>query len=185
MLTRLSAAQSRIDSAWVQPLSGGLGAFLGAMLAWGGGYSLLGVLASVLLGAVAGLVTFSDVRERKIPNVVTYPAFLGAVALAAGAGIDVAGNALLGAAVAGGAMLLFHGLSRGALGLGDVKLSTYLGAALGVQAVPVLLVFSSALGALGALVLVARGQGRGESFAYGPYIALSGLIVLVLRGPLP
>ncbi len=185
MLTRLSAARLRIDSAWAQALSGGLGASLGAMLAWGGGYSLPGVLGSVLLGAVAGLVTVSDLRDRKIPNAVTYPAFLGAVALAAAAGIDVAGNALLGATAAGGVMLLFHGLSRGALGLGDVKLSAYLGAALGVQAVPALLVLSSALGALGALVLLGRGQGRRESFAYGPYIALSGLIVLVLRGPLP
>lgn len=169
----------------MQPLFGALGALLGGMIAWGGGHSLLGVLGSVLLGAVAGLVTVSDVRERKIPNAVTYSAFLAAVALAAGAGIGVAGNALLGAAAAGGAMLLFHGLSRGALGLGDVKLSAYLGAALGVQAVPALLVLSSAAGALGALVLLGRGQGRRESFAYGPYIALSGLIVLALRGPLP
>ena len=185
MLTRLSVARFRIDSAWVQPLAGGLGASLGALVAWGGGFSLLGVLGSVLLGTVGGLVTVSDLRERKIPNAVTYPAFLGAVALAAGAGIEVAGNALLGAAAAGGALLLFHLLSRGALGLGDVKLSAYLGAALGVQAVPALLVLSAAVGALGALVLVARGQGRGDAFAYGPYIALSGLIVLVLRGPLP
>jgi leader peptidase (prepilin peptidase)/N-methyltransferase len=66
------------------------------------------------------------------------------------------------------------------MGYGDFKLLAALGAWLGWQQVPMVLLFSSFVGALFgiALIVLAR-HGRNQPLPYGPYLAASGWIAFV------
>lgn len=135
---------------------------------------------SALLVAV-GLI---DLRERRLPNLLTYGGT--AVAVLVAVLEDSLPSALLGGSVA----LLFFGalylLGRpwgGAFGLGDVKLAVLVGVISGWPvAVPALLlsVLLGGLVAAGIVVLqIAGGRYRpGTTMAYGPFLALGGLVAL-------
>jgi len=159
---------------------------------------------------LVALATRADVRTRKVPNVLTGPAFLLglAVHLALG-GVPAAGNALLGGVVAG--LVLLPGWFMGFMGAGDVKLMAAVGAwfgypdgllaavaaliAGGVIAVIVALqqgVLRQALKnalVLG-LSLVTRRAGAGplvpattgKRFPFAPAVLVGALFVLLKRG---
>ncbi|MYK56862.1 MAG: prepilin peptidase, partial [Acidimicrobiia bacterium] len=92
-----------------------------------------GVLAAHLVWAsVAASVVVTDLEHRLIPNRILYPgAAITAVLLPAGALLDGTPERLATAALGAGLCLLGMGalsiLGRGALGMGDVKLSAVLG----------------------------------------------------------
>jgi prepilin peptidase CpaA len=104
--------------------------------------------------AFLGLAAAWDVRERRIPNALTLPVLLGALALAA-AGLGALGlrEALLGAGAAFALLLLPYAV--GALGAGDVKAATALGALLGVGPVVGAVSWAVGLGGIFALGLLA------------------------------
>ncbi len=129
-------------------------------------------------------VTISDLERRIIPNRITGPAALAALAiglLTHPAGVP---GQLLGGAAGFAFLLLFAVAYRGGLGLGDVKLGGVLGLYLGssVAVAIVVAVFSSAI--LGLVVIARLGfkQGRKQLFAFGPFLALGG-VVGILAGP--
>ena len=65
------------------------------------------------------------------------------------------------------------------MGFGDFKLLAALGAWLGWQALPVLILLSSAVGAVLGIGLIATGLvKRSEPIPFGPYLALAGIITL-------
>ena len=73
-------------------------------------------------------------------------------------------------------------VTRGGIGGGDVKLIASLGIWLG----PEKLLTAAAMGLIAgggaaALLLLAKKKSRGSFFAYGPYFALSGFLVLLAR----
>jgi prepilin peptidase CpaA len=79
---------------------------------------------------LVALATRADVQSRRIPNVLTGPALLLGVLVHLGlGGLPGAGNALLGAVVAGAVLL--PGWLMGFTGAGDVKLMAAVGAWLG------------------------------------------------------
>ncbi len=82
----------------------------------------------VLLAALV-LAAAADVRRRRIPNAILYPAILLCLAAAVRNGNAGVWDAITGLVVCGG-LLVIPWLS-GALGGGDVKLAALLGAALG------------------------------------------------------
>jgi len=108
-----------------------------------------------------------DLRERRLPNLLTLPGatVILVVAVLAGRGTP----AVLGAAALGVLYLVVHLMDPAALGAGDVKLAVGLGALTGTFGVHVWL-----LGAIGAVLLtglagvvlaVAR---RGSTVPHGP-----------------
>lgn len=71
------------------------------------------------------------------------------------------------------------------MGYGDFKLMAALGAWLGWQSLPLLLLLSAGVGAIvGILLIVSRRQARDQAMPFGPYIALAGWIALLLGAPL-
>jgi leader peptidase (prepilin peptidase)/N-methyltransferase len=88
---------------------------------------------------------------------------------------------LLAALGAGVFLLLPNLVNRSAMGMGDVKLASFLGAGLGVGVVGAMVVaFASVLPfALGTL---ARGglSARKATLPFGPFLAFGGLVVLIL-----
>jgi len=124
-----------------------------------------------------------DLRAKVIPDIVTLPGIVYALALAAVVGTPPLPEAVLGAVAGGGILLLLAVVSRGAFGGGDIKLMAMLGAALGWNGALVVLAFSQVAAALAALaLLIARRAGRRDPLPVGAVISLFGAIML-LGGP--
>jgi leader peptidase (prepilin peptidase)/N-methyltransferase len=137
------------------------------------------VYVSVLIVCAA-----TDIIAYRVPNAVTYPAMAGA--LFVGATMPNAGlpSVLLGGLVVGGALLVPSLFTRGVgMGMGDVKLGTFVGLALGLDNAVGALFLTAIGGGLGAvLLLVTRLRHRGEPIPYAPFIAAGTLAVLFLEG---
>ncbi|MBA3399867.1 MAG: prepilin peptidase, partial [Acidimicrobiia bacterium] len=97
----------------------------------------LGVSATFIAISRAAIV---DVRQRRLPDVLTVPGALVSiatvvpVAAAEGTaiGVDVATSAALGAAAFAGPLLVLHLVSPAGMGFGDVKAGVALGTAIGL-----------------------------------------------------
>lgn len=132
--------------------------------------------------AVASLV---DLHDYIIPNeLVLFSLVVGLVMLFA---IPYPGKTWLqglsGAAVAFGFLLLVALLSRGGMGMGDVKLGAVIGLFLGVFWVPIGLMIAFLLGgAVGLILLALRLKGRKDEIPFGPYLAL-GAALTAIYGP--
>ena len=138
--------------------------------------------ALLTLPFVAALVAAAlvDLRTRRIPNTLTLPGATLAVVLVPLAGVLSWGGAIGGLGLAtllSGALYL---VARGAFGMGDVKLSAFLGAALGAGNVVAVLALASALGAIAAAIALARGAHHEDTVAFGPYLAAAGVLVWTL-----
>ena len=138
----------------------------------------LGALAATL--AIFALASAIDLEERRIPNRLTYPAIVSTLLAALLLGEGLA--SLTGLAAAGGFMLLAAAIGGDQLGMGDVKLSAFAGAALGVAAVPVFLVAATVSGAVLAIGLLVRTGDRHATLPFGPCLALGALFAMALEG---
>jgi leader peptidase (prepilin peptidase)/N-methyltransferase len=146
-----------------------------------------GDAAELVLGLVlvAFLVPISliDLDHRIIPDRLTVPAALLAVAL--GTALDPGGEParlLAGAAV--GAILAIPAIVHPAgMGMGDAKLVAVLGLFLGAAVAPAFAVAFLAGAVTGVALMVRKGvaAGRKTPIAFGPYLAL-GAVVAVLAG---
>ena len=118
-----------------------------------------------------------DVRERRLPNLLTLP---GAVVILLAAALAARGlPALAGAAALGGIYLLVHVISPAGMGAGDVKLALALGGLTGCFGVGVWFLAALAAplltAALAAIAKVSRGA---PSVPHGPSMCLaSGAVV--------
>ena len=84
---------------------------------------------------------------------------------------------------------VYHGFrlltGREGMGRGDFKLLALLGAWLGWQAIPTVILLSSLAGAVAGITLVAlRRRPRGAPLPFGPYLAAAGMIALYFGGVL-
>lgn len=144
--------------------------------------ALLGVLMVALLGPIAAI----DAERRIIPNRLTGPGALAAVAI--GLATDPSGlPAQLAAGAAGGGLLLIATLARPeGMGMGDVKLAALMGLCLGAAVAVALLVAFLAAGCFGLAVVARRGvaAGRRTTFPFGPFLALGALAALLAGQPL-
>ena len=160
------------------------GAALGAATAAVAGRSPAAIVITGAFVALLAAVSVIDLRERRIPNVWTYPAVLLALIVSAVAGPGTLLLALGGFAVAGGFFALMFIVGRGRLGMGDVKLGAASGAVLGLAGAPAFLFLGTFAGALAASAMLLRGAGRTATFAYGPSLAVGAAIAILWQGPL-
>jgi len=127
--------------------------------------------------AVLVAVSITDLERRIIPNRIIVPAL--AAALVVQTARDPSAEWLLGALAAGGFFLVLALVYPAGLGMGDAKLTAFMGAWLG-RDVAVALFAGSLLGMVPALVALLRpgGQGRKETLPYGPFLAAGGIVGL-------
>jgi leader peptidase (prepilin peptidase) / N-methyltransferase len=148
-----------------------------------------GAQPTVLLwcGLVATLVAlaFIDLDTSFLPDDLTLPLMWAGIVSAALGWIPVPLAASVGGAVAGYLSLwfVFHAyrLIRGkeGMGAGDFKLLAALGAWMGWQAIPSIILLSSAVGALvGIALIVFRRHDREVPIPFGPYLAGGGVAAL-------
>jgi leader peptidase (prepilin peptidase)/N-methyltransferase len=140
-------------------------------------------LGLVLVGVLVP-VALIDLEHRMIPNKITLPAAVAAVAI--GCALDLRGvpEQLIAGAGAGGFLLFFVLAYPRGMGMGDVKLAAVLGLFLG-RSVAVALLAGVLLGTVvGAAVMARVGveKGRKTAVPFGPFLAIGGLVGL-FAGP--
>jgi prepilin signal peptidase PulO-like enzyme (type II secretory pathway) len=143
----------------------------------GFGESLIAGFIAVVLIVVAA----TDLERRVIPNRIILPAT--ALILVAHLALTPARAWLfVVAAVGAGVVFLIPNLISGALmGMGDVKLATFLGAGLGLSVVgAVTVAFASVFPV--ALGFVVRGglSARKSTLPFGPFLAFGSLVILIV-----
>lgn len=169
---------------WPDRLRWGVAALVPVFMAVAGARFEAGRAAAVSLFVVGLLVcTATDLIRYRVPNAVTYPgillAFLAALLLP---GSDLEG-ALLAAALGGVLFVTLAVLTRGGLGLGDVKLAILIGAALGLPAAFQALFLGAVAGGAVMLMLLLIGVvGRRQAVPYAPFLALAAVAVVLWRG---
>ncbi|TQK31862.1 A24 family peptidase [Arthrobacter sp. SLBN-53] len=124
-------------------------------------------------------LTVYDLRQRRLPNVLTLPGAL--VVLCAAAYCDRGMPALAGAAALFGLYLVIHLAVPGHLGAGDVKLALGLGALTGAFGIDVWALAALAAPLLTATwALTARLFGRTDPLAHGPAMCVASAVTVVL-----
>lgn len=126
----------------------------------------------------------TDALSYRVPNVITYPAIVGAMFVGA-VMPDADIKEVLGGGLLAGGVLLLPALFTGGvgMGMGDVKLAAFVGLALGfTNLVPALLFMSLLGGGAAALLLITGLRKRGEPIPYAPFIAAGALATLLWQG---
>lgn len=133
-------------------------------------------IQNIILVVFAAVAAFIDLRTRRIPDRL--------VLLAAAAGlfflyIDRDGgwlDGLLGGAAAGLGLLMVYWVTRGGLGLGDVKLFGCSGIYLGLEGVLSAMMIAVVLSGIYSLVLICISrENRKSEIPFAPFI-LSGIL---------
>jgi prepilin signal peptidase PulO-like enzyme (type II secretory pathway) len=146
-------------------------------------FDLLQAFAVSALIVALLICTVTDLLRYRVPNAVTYPGIiLALVAAATMPGADLS-NAFIAAIVGGGAFLLMSILTRGGMGLGDVKLAALIGAALGLPAAyQALFLGVFAAGIILIALLIVGVVGRKQAVPYAPFLAMAAVAMVFLHG---
>jgi leader peptidase (prepilin peptidase) / N-methyltransferase len=147
--------------------------------------------ATCWLAACLIPLTFIDAATRRLPDLLTAPAYAGtagllllAAALGDGGHWPALGRALLGGLAYLGFCLLLFVVSPSGMGAGDVKLAASLGTALAWFSWGALLTGAFAgflAGALYSVVLLVSGRAnRKTQVAFGPFMIAGALLVLLI-----
>lgn len=144
-----------------------------------------GTLAALLLTWVLLALTFIDLDKMLLPDPLTLPLLWGGLLFNLAGGFVPLADAVIGA-MAGYLVLwslywAFKLLTgKEGMGYGDFKLLAALGAWLGWQALPIILLLSSLVGAVIGIGLIAlRKHHQGKPIPFGPYLAIAGWIALL------
>jgi len=149
-------------------------------------WSFFLTLAWLLFVPVGVALAFIDLRHKRLPNVLTLRSAMAIVALLALDAIPDGWPDLLLALECGAALftlyLLMNLLTRGAMGMGDVKLALSIGLLAGYlgwfHVVLATLIAFLVGGVISAVLLVSRRAGRRSTIPFGPFMLL-GLIAVV------
>ncbi len=165
------------------PIIETLTALLSAYATWHFGPSLQTVGALLLIWALIAL-TVIDCDTQLLPDSITLPLlWFGLAFNLFGAYVDLP-SAVIGAMV--GYLSLWSvfwlfklATGKEGMGYGDFKLLAALGAWLGWQMLPVVVLLSSVVGAtVGIGLIISSRHGRNTPIPFGPYLAIAGLIAL-------
>ncbi len=161
-----------------------LSALLSAGLVWHFGFGWTG-MATLVFGWLLIAMTFIDLDTQLLPDDLTLPLmWLGLLVNVKGLFVPLQ-DAVLGAAA--GYMALWtvywvFKLVRGkeGMGYGDFKLLAALGAWMGWQMLPAIILLSSVVGAVvGISMMIAARMGFDHKIPFGPYLAGAGLAALL------
>lgn len=144
-----------------------------------------GLLAALLLTWVLVALTFIDLDKVLLPDQLTLPLLWGGLLFNLAGGFAPLADAVIGA-MAGYLVLwslywAFKLLTgKEGMGYGDFKLLAALGAWLGWQALPIVLLLSSLVGAfIGIGLILLHNHHQNKPIPFGPYLAIAGWIALL------
>jgi len=175
LLTNRSRYRTVVIVAFTVALFAAAGARYGSDIGY---LAIVSAYVSVLIACTA-----TDVLAYRVPNVITYPAILFAIAV--GCILPDANwrGVMAGGLIFGGILFVPSVLTGGAMGMGDVKLAFFVGFALGLAlVVPAMLVMAISGGLAAFILLVTRLRGKGDPIPYAPFIAGGAMLVILLEG---
>lgn len=161
-----------------------LTAVVSCAVAWRFGFGWQTGAALLLSWALIAL-TFIDIDHYLLPDSITLPVLWAGLLLSL-YGVFVDSHASIIGAAAGYLSLwsVYKGFKwltgREGMGYGDFKLLAVLGAWLGWQALPAVILLSSLVGAVtGIAMILLRGRDKNIPIPFGPYLAAAGWIALM------
>jgi len=178
---KCSACGARISPRY--PLVEALGGLAGAGAAWHFGFGIAAFAAMLFLWCMIAL-SFIDFDTQLLPDSITLPLLWAGLLLNLGGTFVDLGSAVIGAAA--GYLSLWSvywgfriATGKEGMGFGDFKLLAAVGAWLGWQMLPLVVLASSLVGAVVgiSLILLAK-HGRNVPIPFGPYLAVAGVIAL-------
>ena len=157
-------------------------ALLSMLVIYQFGVSAAGLSALILVWALVAL-TGIDFDTQLLPDRLTFPlAGLGLAVNSQGWFVSPTQSIwglLLGFLSLWVVVKIFYLITKKhGMGQGDFKLLAVLGAWLGPTMLPLIILLSSLLGSIVGLILMKK-QGESRPFAFGPYIAIAGIIALL------
>jgi leader peptidase (prepilin peptidase) / N-methyltransferase len=171
------------------PIVEALTGLLSALVAWHFGFGMAGLTALLLLWALIAL-TFIDADTQFLPDSITLPLiWLGLIVNVDHTFTDLR-SAVLGAVCGYLSLWIVYWAfklltKKEGMGYGDFKLLAALGAWLGWQVLPLVILLSSVVGAVvGILLIVLARMGRNVPLPFGPYLAMAGFIALIWGKPI-
>lgn len=165
------------------PIVEGLTGIMSGFTAWHFGFGLTALAALFFIWAMIAL-TFIDFDRQLLPDAITLPLlWLGLLFNLDNGFIDIR-SAVIGT-IAGYLVLwtIYWGFKlttgKEGMGYGDFKLLAAIGAWLGWQMLPLVILFSSFVGGIiGVFLIILRKNQRSTTIPFGPYLAGGGLIAL-------
>ena len=164
----------------VEALTGALSA--GMALHFGFGLPLAGALVFTWVLVAAA---FIDLDTTLLPDDLTLPLLWLGLLLNLGGTFVPLSDAVIGAAAGYMVLWLVHQgfkllTGKDGMGFGDFKLLAAIGAFLGWKLLPIVILFSSVVGAgVGIALIVFARHGRSTPIPFGPYLAAAGVLALV------
>ncbi|OGS95681.1 MAG: methyltransferase [Gallionellales bacterium RIFCSPLOWO2_02_FULL_57_47] len=165
------------------PIIEAISGMLCAYTAWSFGFGLAAAGAFLLIWALLAL-TVIDFDTQLLPDDITLPLLWAGLLLNLFSVFTDLYSAVLGAVIGYLALWSVYWLfklvtGKEGMGYGDFKLLAALGAWMGWQLLPLIILMSSLVGAIvGIFLIVALRHGRNIPIPFGPYLACSGLIAL-------
>ncbi|MBF6617280.1 MAG: prepilin peptidase [Candidimonas sp.] len=142
-------------------------------------------VAAIIFVVMLLALAWIDAETGFLPDVLTIPLLWVGLLVNVGGTFSLLADAVMGAAAGYLVLWLICGCfqlvtGRQGMGRGDFKLLAALGAWLGWAPLPSILLISSLLGLTIALLRRLAGRMKaGESFSFGPYLALAGIATLL------
>lgn len=152
------------------------------------GFVFFGLLTTTWLQLLANLFFFScllvsaviDLHHKLILDVITIPGIALALVFSLLEVTVPINLSLLGILIGGGLLLAMAVISKGGMGMGDVKFLAMIGGFLGPYGAMLSLVIASFLGAvIGMIYLVVTKQSRKTPIPFGPFLALGAVAAFV------
>lgn len=184
ILLRGRCADCGTRISWQYPLVELAAALLALAVAWRFGFGMPALLALTYTWILVAL-TGIDWRTQYLPDNLTLPLLWLGLLASLGGWFATPVDAIIGAA-AGYLSLwsVYHVFrlvtGKEGMGYGDFKLFAAIGAWLGWQALPLVILLASVVGAAAGLAMMAGGKmERGVPMPFGPFLAAAGWLALV------
>jgi leader peptidase (prepilin peptidase)/N-methyltransferase len=175
--------QCRVSISMRYPLVEILMAFLSLALFIRFGFQLQYLQFIVFAGTLV-ILSFIDFDHKILPDVLTFPGIaVGWLVSFLPGGISWT-DSLIGLAAGGGSLYLVATVyeritGREGLGGGDIKLLAMIGAWMGWQSLPLIVLMSSLSGAvIGSVFILSGGKGARTQIPFGPFLSLGALSYL-------
>ena len=151
-----------------------------------GSQELIFLIQAALIASLIYLA-YVDLRSFRLPNLITVPIILTGIGFNCFSDLRFTDpwSALLGAFFGYSFLWLVNLIYRAVknhngIGMGDAKLLAGLGAWLGCNSLPGILLFASVAGLIGGMIwLKWNKQNRQKAFPFGPFLAIAGIIAVL------